>query len=161
MSWKNTQLKWYSGTNIQQDYDLQQFVTNQKISSIVYLSTTSNPLLNSVDVVPLKTLYVYIINQSEKISNIVSSCNQQLNKLLPGDFLYLAINKFLLEHETGIESVEDYDASIYNYIKLNVKSTIVEYHSGKVDGGRRFNWVHPLTRFYFSNANIVRNTNSN
>jgi hypothetical protein len=67
--------------------------------------------------------------------------------------LYLSINKFLAIPEPQHSVDNDYDCAIYNYVTKNVKYQLLTYFSGKEDFGKKFNWGHPLTRFYFTNAN--------
>ena len=159
MSWRETQLQWYGGDTIQQDYDLEQFVIENQILSIKYIGDST--YLNSI--IGKKSssgqMCVYLVNPPNnhlvKLSTIVSICNQELNELSPSGFLYLSINKFILDPELDTDAVDDYDSAIYNYVVSNINATLIKYHSGMLDGGQRFNWVHPLTRFYFHHANSI------
>lgn len=150
MSWRETQLKWYKGDTIQQDYELEQFVLDQNISSITYLGDSC--YLKSIigKEIPDGQLYVHIINHPSKLSDITNISNHILKNSVSVKFLYLAINKFILHPEPQSDVVDDYDDAIYNYVTTHVDSKLIKYHSGKIDGGVKFNWVHPLTRFYFS-----------
>jgi hypothetical protein len=154
-SWRETQLVWYDGSTIQQDYDLEQFIINRNILSIEYFGDSDYLKLILEKETSPGQLCVYLANRPIKLSNIVSNSNKILKKLQPEGILYLSINKFLLVPEPQSVVVDDYDDAIYNYITTHVKSTLIDYYSGKNDGGKKFNAVHPLTRFYFQNANSI------
>jgi hypothetical protein len=149
MTWKQTQLNWYGGNTIQQDYDLQQFIFDNNITNIDYFGDCDQLQLHAVRKKKHCQISIYIVNRPEKISNIVNKCNQIINQLKPKDFVYLSINKFLIQHEPGLSFVEDYDESIFNYVSVTATLPVLKYYSGKNDSGKKFNWVHPLTRFYF------------
>jgi hypothetical protein len=152
MNRKNIQLQWYEGDITEQDYDLEQFVHSNGISGIKYIGDSEylKPILekehNSTN------LCVYIVNSPFRFDDIIDICN---NELKVNKFLYLSINKFLAISESQDNINEDYDEAIYDYIKNHTNYPILKYKSGKEDGGKKFNWVHPLTRFYFYNENII------
>ena len=43
----------------------------------------------------------------------------------------------------------DHDDAIKVFLTKKIKGHLVNYYSGANDNGTNFNWVHPLTRFYF------------
>lgn len=148
--WNNRQLEWHEGDYVQQDIDLKEFIKNNSITRIRYIVDSYNlknvfGSENNDD--PM--LCVYIVKQKFKFSEIVKTCNLELKKLKFGNFLYLSINKFIAIPEPQENISNDYDQAIYEYISSRVESKIHTYTSGKEDFGDRFNWVHPLTRFYF------------
>jgi len=156
-NWREVQLKWYNGTTIEQDYELELFVKENNISRIGYHGPNNylEELLGSKQTDNLD-LCVYYVNQLFKFSEIVYDCNKIINeKLLPNGFLYLTVNKFLAEPEYFENSTQDYDESIFIFLKEKINAPVIKYHSGKTDGGIRFNWVHPLTRVYFKNVNTI------
>jgi hypothetical protein len=152
MSWREIQLNWYDGDTIEQDYLLEQFVHNNNINGIRYLGDADylKPILkkDSQDI----NLCVYLANSPFKFSELVKICNQELQNT---SLLYLSINKFQAIPEPNLSVIEDYDTAIYQYLIDNVYYKLINYTSGKNDGGKKFNWVHPLTRFYFCNENII------
>ena len=145
----------YQADVTQQDHDLLQFVINNNITAIKYLGECS--FLKSV----IKResddarICIFLANYPFKFSEIVNTCNQEIEKMLPNSFFYLAINKFFAVPEPQQSVLDDYDDAIYEYIKNKINYPIIKYFSGKDDYGQRFNWGHPLTRFYFSNANNI------
>lgn len=148
-------LAWYGMDMTEQDYNLLQFVTKNKIEAIKYLGDCL-----SVKAIIKKEsnnpqLCVFLVNQSFKFSELVNICNNEIKRMQPGSFFYLAINKFHAIPEPHLQLPDDYDDAIYEYIKNKINYPLIDYHSGKDDYGQKFNWGHPLTRFYFSNANSI------
>lgn len=148
------QLNWYAGDLYYQDYLLQEFIIQNKIERICYLGDCNyiKTIINSQNNLNPQ-LCIFIVNSLFKFSEVVYTCNKNLENLGNGSWLYLSVNKFLAESEPQEGIVEDYDDAIYNFIANRIKFKIVKYYSGKTDQGRKFNWVHPLTRFYFLNEN--------
>ena len=154
--WRETQLKWYGGTTIEQDYLLEKFIETQKISKINFQGNSAyleKILGNSCT--DAAELCIFIVNQPFKFTEVARLSNQYITNLAPGGILYLAINKFLAEPETYANCVDDYDQSILRFFQQNISLPIIDYVSGADDHGDKFNWVHPLTRFYFKNASII------
>lgn len=154
-NWREIQLAWYGGSTIQQDHDLEQFIINRNISSIEYFGDSDYLKLILEKEISPGQLCVYLANRPIKLSDIVSNSNKILKRLQPEGVLYLSINKFLLVPEPQSVVVDDYDDAIYNYLTTHIRATLIDYHSGKNDGGKKFNAVHPLTRFYFQNASPI------
>lgn len=145
------QLNWY-GDICQQDYDLIEFVTKNNITSVNYLGDSWHlkPIIGDPSANP--KLWIYLVNHSFKFSLLVKTCNEILMNMASNSFLYLSINKFLAIPEPQDKVDLDYDDAIYNYITNNIKYPLLAYFNGKEDFGKKFNWGHPLTRFYFTNA---------
>jgi hypothetical protein len=155
MSWRDTQLKWYGGTTIQQDVELAKFVIENDIHAVKYMGD-SDYLKEIIEREQHPaTMIILLINHKFRFSEIVAMCNSELKKLGPGGFLYLAINKFLAVPEPQNFTVDDYDQAIHEYVKHNINFSMLQYHSGQDDSGKKFNWVHPITRFYFYHENFI------
>jgi len=155
--WREVQLKWYKGTTIEQDHQLESFVKEHNIVRIGYQGSGNylEQLLGNKQTTDLD-LCVYYVNQPFEFGKVVQDCNKIINESLsPNGFLYLTMNKFLAVPEYFENSTEDYDESIFVFLKEKINASVVKYHSGKLDGGIRFNWVHPLTRIYFKNVSSV------
>jgi len=145
---------WYGGNIFEQDYLLKVFVEQKQISRILYLEDDGH--VQSIIGHQVETdaqMCVYVVNRTFQFSSIIKICNETLSKLGKGSWLYLSINKFLAIPEPQLEIPEQYDDAIYSYITSGVKYKLQDYITGKNDYGNRFNWVHPLTRFYFYNDN--------
>jgi hypothetical protein len=97
---------------------------------------------------------IFLVNQPFKFSEITDICNQEIRKLPLESFFYLSVNKFLAIPEPQNDAVDDYDVAIFEYVEKNVCYPIVKYYNGKDDYGQKFNWGHPITRFYFQHASI-------
>jgi hypothetical protein len=146
---------WFDADVTQQDYDLIQFVTNNNIKAVKYLGDCS--FLKSVlkRNLPDPKICVFLVNQPFKFSELINTCNQEIKNMLPNSFFYLAINKFLAIPEPQENVTDDYDDAIHEYIKNNINCNIIKYYNGKDDYGQKFNWGHPLTRFYFTNESTI------
>lgn len=146
---------WYQGAATQQDYDLLNFIVNNNITDVKYFGQCSflKSIIKRESTTP--QIIVFLANDFFKFSELVNFCNVEIANLTPNSFFYLAINKFLAIPEPHDWVSNDYDDAIYEYIKNKINYNILKYYSGKDDYGQKFNWGHPLTRFYFSNANTI------
>lgn len=152
MSWRQTQLDWYKGDLLRQDADLIEFIQHHQIKSVTYYGQSEFlNLLLDLPQAESSDLAIYIVNSIFRYSDIV---NDIKNNMAYNKFIYISINKFLAIPEPQNKVVDDYDAAIYNYVLENLNLGLLKYYSGKDDRGHRFNWAHPLTRFYFLNENI-------
>ena len=67
----------------------------------------------------------------------------------PNGLIYLALNKYLVLPKCYDRNLsEDYDVAIEEFITKQINATVEKYYACGLDNGNRFNWVHPLTRFY-------------
>jgi hypothetical protein len=146
------QLKWFQADMSAQDYELKTFVEDHGIDTITYVGDTDRieSLLGKAG--KSQQLCVYVVNSEFSFSDVAMQCMEQINKLDNNGVLYLSLNKFLAQPEPWSQSQENYDMTILNYMITHVPRVLLHYHSGFVDNGWRFNWSHPLTRFYFLNA---------
>lgn len=155
-SWKHTQLSWYGGDVLLQEQELLQFISNRTINKIKYLGDCED-LADVLGVENCNNNYdmcIYIVNSQFVFSDVVENCIKQLQSLNTDGFLYVAINKFLAVAQSNVDITEEsYDKCILDYMVSNIPYTLIQYHSGELDGGKKFNWAHPITRFYFTNAN--------
>ena len=150
------QLNWYKIDMVAQDYDLLQFIVNNGIGSVKYLGDADflKPIIQRESNNP--TICIYIANQNFKFDTLLAQCNLELRTMPNNSFLYLSINKFLAHAEPTTHVLsDDYDDAIFEYVKNKMQFPIIKYYNGKHDYGQKFNWLHPLTRFYFSNENTV------
>lgn len=147
------QARWYGADLFAQDRDLCDFVLDNQITSIRYLGDCER--LRSIlgqENEQTYQLCVMVYNRPFRFSEVVTECNEMLPTLTKNGFLYVSINKFLAVPEPNNNHVKDYDLAILNLMLERVPWPLIRYHSGVCDSGKRFNWIHPLTRFIFSHA---------
>jgi|688.fasta_scaffold316783_2 hypothetical protein len=157
MNLVNRQLAWYGGDIFEQDNKLLQFIEQHNLKGIKYLGDCEHVSAICKNAATDYQLIVYIVNSLFKFGDVIQTCNNELERLKGNGFLYLSINKFLAHHEKHCQVVDDYDNAIYDLITGHIHYKLLSYYSGQVDGGIKFNWAHPITRFYFSNENITPN----
>ena len=152
------QLKWYGGDIVLQDQELLNFVEYHNITKIRYVGDSKQLELIVGKNSDQGEMCIYLVRSPFKLDHVVEICNKELKRLGAGGILYLALNKFLLE-PCSQESVNpNYEAAIYDFVVSNIHYPMIRYHSGIIDGGQRFNWIHPVTRFYFINENTYKNS---
>lgn len=152
MIWRKQQLSWFDEpVTIKQDQELIDFIKHNNIQhAIMYGDTFFAQHITKVDHGPVD-LIIWIQNQPFKFDQLVSNINREISTNLShtGTF-YLAINKFLCtEPQSGIDFPADYDHAILQYMEHNVDAVLVQHFLDYNSVGTMFNWVHPLTRFYF------------
>ena len=155
-NWRTTQLSWYGGDVLIQDLELTQFINNRNISSIKYAGDYGGlaDVLGFEDYEDNYDMCIYIVNSPFVFNDVVQCCVKELQAINPGGVLYVAVNKFLAVAESNNSVTEEsYDKCILEYMRSTIPYPLIQYHSGELDGGRKLNWAHPITRFYFQNAN--------
>jgi hypothetical protein len=152
----NIQLQWYHGDMILQDHELLHFVQHNKINKIKYIGDSKY----LEDIIGKKhsdiaDMCIYLVNSFFDIQKVLEICNQEIRCLPKNGIFYLSLNKFLLQSAPQQQNIDaNYDFALRDFVIAHVHFPLLRYYSGAVDGGQRFNWVHPLTRFYFTNENI-------
>lgn len=64
-------------------------------------------------------------------------------------YIYLSVNKYLITARCYSEELsEDYDQAIKQFVEQRVEASIETYWACGLDSGNKFNWIHPLTRFF-------------
>lgn len=150
---KTAQSEWYAADLFAQERDLCDFVQDNQITAIRYLGNCDRiKSILGLENDQEYQLCVTIYNREFYFSELVSECNRILQTLPKDGFLYVSINKFLAVPEPDPNMPNDYDMAILTYMLAHVEAPLFRYHSGSVDSGQRFNWVHPLTRFIFRHA---------
>lgn len=95
-------------------------------------------------------LCIYILNEpfdfDQAIEKINSIIEQNMNS---NGLIYWSLNKYLAKPKVYAQDLpDDYDQAIEQFVCRNVHADIEQYHACGKDQGIKFNWVHPLTRFY-------------
>jgi hypothetical protein len=152
MIWRKQQLSWFDEpVTIKQDQELIDYIKHNNIQqAIIYGDTFFSKYVNTVDHGPVD-LIIWIQNQPFTFDHLVSRINSEIatNLSYTGTF-YLALNKFLCNKpESGIDFPDDYDHAILQYIEHNVDAVLMHHFLDYHSVGTMFNWIHPLTRFYF------------
>ena len=137
---------------IQQDQDLVDFIhTNRYTTALAYGDVEYfNQYITLVSDGPVN-FCIFIINSPFQFSDVVNKINNAIqHSVSRGGVIYLAINKFLAKPVKYCNDVMcDYDQLIYQYVGEHVNAEVLSYSFVKHDQGKIFNFVHPLTRFYF------------
>ena len=148
---RNIMLKWYDEPVIfEQDHQLIEYIISHNIK-VAYGAGPIDFLKPYLTISNDQPTYfgIYIVNNHFNFNELIVNINNLLNTKVNN--LYLSINKFLAipdSYENDLPS--NYDEAIYNYVNKHICGTIVNYYSGSNDFGERFNWSHPLTRFWIS-----------
>lgn len=154
---RRVQLKWYNGDIVVQDKEILDFVANHNIEGIRYIGDSKHLELLVGKKSDVGNMCIYLIKSAFDIDHVISTANQALAQLPQGGILYMALNKFLLEPTVKTTTNANYESALYEYITNNIQYPVLRYHSGEIDSGQRFNWIHPLTRFYFVHENTNKN----
>ena len=152
MIWRKQQLSWFDEpVTIKQDQELIDFIKHNNIQhAIMYGDTFFAQHITKVDHGPVD-LIIWIQNQPFKFDQLVSNINREISTNLSdtGTF-YLAINKFLCtEPQSDTDFPDNYDHAILQYVTDNINAVLIQHFLDCNSTGTMFNWVHPLTRFYF------------
>ena len=152
MIWRKQQLSWFAEpVVIKQDQELIDYIKHNNIQqAIMYGDTFFSRHTKKVDCGPVD-LIIWIQNQPFKFDQLLYNINREISTNLSdtGTF-YLAVNKFLCcEPQLGVDFPDNYDHAILQYMEHNVNAVLKKYLLDYNAVGTMFNWVHPLTRFYF------------
>lgn len=93
---------------------------------------------------------IFMQQQEFNFNELVESLNNIIkHNMLPGSLIYLSLNKYVAipdRYDCNLSS--DYDTAIEQFISARVNANVEQYLPCGFDSGNKFNWVHPLTRFY-------------
>jgi hypothetical protein len=152
LSWREHQLAWFAEpVTIKQDQQLIDHIHHNQIKqAMVHGDDFFSQYVNVVDQGPVDFI-VWIQNQPFEFHQLVVEINNSIAANLCADgTLYLAVNKFLCSKpQHGIDLPDNYDDAILEYLTDNVDAVVEKYFLDHNSVGSMFNWVHPLTRFYF------------
>ena len=152
LTWREQQLSWFSEpVTIKQDQQLIDYIKHNHIQhAMIYGDDFFSQYVDKVDSGPVEFI-ICIKNKSFTFDQLVTDINNNIaNNLSADGTLYLAVNKFLCTApEHGIEFPDDYDDAILKYMQQHVNAVVEQHFPDSSSVGSMFNWVHPLTRFYF------------
>ena len=156
LTWRKQQLSWFAEpVIIKQDQQLIDYMKHNHIRhAMIHGDDFFSQHINKVDHGPVEFI-ICIKNTPFKFSQLASEINYEIaNNLSTGGVLYLAVNKFLCtEPESDVDLLDNYDHAILQYMQKHVNAVIEQHFPDSNSVGSMFNWVHPLTRFYFKNEN--------
>jgi hypothetical protein len=138
-----------------QDHELISFAEQYEVNGINYVGDTQ--YLESVvgrHALSQYKMCVFVVNSLFDFDQVIATCNHEITNLPASGFLYLALNKFLAMPKSQDQLPDSYDSAIFQVITNGVNASLFKYYNCCIDGGQRFNWVHPITRFIFINENI-------
>ena len=152
LTWREQQLSWFAEpVTIKQDQQLIDYIKHNHIQhAIIYGDDFFSQYVDKVDCGPVEFI-ICIENKPFTFNQLVTDINSNITNNLSADgTLYLAVNKFLCtEPEHGVEFPDNYDDAILKYMQRHVNAVVEQHFPDTNSVGSTFNWVHPLTRFYF------------
>lgn len=152
LTWREQQLSWFADpVTIQQDQDLIDYIKQNQIQhAMIHGDEFFSQYVTAVNT-GMVDFVIWIENQSFDFDHLIYNVNQMIaHNLRNNGVIYIAINKFLCQgrnYATGLP--DDYNESILTYLKTNINATLEKHLFDHSHSGSSFNWVHPLTRFYF------------
>jgi hypothetical protein len=152
LSWREQQLGWFAEpVTIKQDQQLIDYIHNNQITqAMIYGDDFFSQYVNKVNHGPVDFI-IWIQNKPFEFHQLVDELNNNIAaNLCDNGILYLAVNKFLCSKpQHGIDLPDNYDDAILKYLTDNVDAVVEKYLLDRNSIGSMFNWVHPLTQFYF------------
>jgi len=139
------------GSRIRQDQDLLDFIKQINAKKAIGVGDISffSPWIEFVDSGPVD-LCICVETGSFDMNELISRINDiALRELSPEAWIYLSFNKYQIQPRCYDPTLpSDFDEAIRVYVTQRIESQVHEYRPCGLDGGNKFNWVHPLTRFY-------------
>lgn len=153
---RQRQLSWMPpGAIIKQDDELIASIRSYGYTRAIGYGSVDflHPFIEIVEHAP-EDLVIYIETDSYDFDSLIDRVNHILaHELNPGGRLYLSFNKYQAAARCYANDLpEDYDLAILQYLSAKITAKIEQYLPCGDDRGLKFNWVHPLTRFYFRTA---------
>lgn len=139
------------GCVIQQDQELIDVIVNGNYKQAIGYGDVDffKNYITLVDQGPVD-LGICILNHSFSFDVVVDQINQLIqNHMAVNGLFYLSINKYLARPDHyDLALPADYDSAIQQFVTDRINYKIEKYLACGNDQGNKFNWVHPLTRFY-------------
>ena len=154
---RELQLSLFNGDcRIQQDQDLIDLIASSKYTQALGVGDIDyfNKFIKFVNSGKVN-FCIYIQQKEFNFNDLVEDLNRIIEtNMLPGSLIYLSVNKYVAvpaRYDCNLSL--DYDTAIEQFIKSRVNAKIEQYQPCGFDSGNKFNWVHPLTRFYLRIGN--------
>lgn len=150
---RQRQLSWMPpGAVIRQDQELIAYIQSHGYDRAIGYGPTDflRPFINFVEQAP-EEFVIYIETGPYNFSQLIDSVNRVIDHKIKQDGrLYLSFNKYqAVPGNYDSDLAEDYDQAIVQYVSTRIAAKLEHYLPCGDDRGNKFNWVHPLTRFYF------------
>jgi hypothetical protein len=149
---RDRQLSWLKpGSRIQQDQDLINFIEQNAfkkcyaIGEVDYFNSYVRFVeQGSVDFcICIQTANFDLDDLIDQINHVI------MEHISPGGQIYLAFNRYQIKPKKYSSRLsEDFDTAIDQYVRSRIIAQVDKYIPCGNDGGNKFNWIHPLTRFY-------------
>lgn len=149
---RSRQLSWLPpGTRIQQDQDLIDFIEQNAFEKCYAIGDVDyfRPWIQFVDQGPVDFCICIQIAPFD-LDCLIDHINCVIQqKISPGGHVYLSFNRYQIAPKKYAEGLsDDFDTAIDQYVRGKIQAQVDRYIPCGGDGGNRFNWIHPLTRFY-------------
>lgn len=153
---RDRQLSWLMpGSVIRQDQDLIDFIKSTGSSRAIGFGDVSyfNSHIEFVET-SLVDLCIYIQTKKFDLDELITHINSVIDQnIVDQGKIYLAFNKYQIYPRKYAQNLpDDFDEAIGVYVKQKIHARIDTYKPCGLDGGNKFNWVHPLTRFYLTKS---------
>lgn len=149
---RDRQLSWLNpGSRIRQDQELIDFIEQNAFKKCYAIGEVNyfNSWVRFVEKGPVN-FCICIQTSNFDLDDLINQLNHViLNHISPGGQIYLAFNRYQIKpkkYSSGLS--EDFDTAIDQYVRIKIMAQIDRYIPCGNDGGNKFNWIHPLTRFY-------------
>lgn len=148
---RQRQLSWYDEPQIiRQDQDLIDLIKSNQYKTALGRGEVDffSQYISFVDQGPVG-LAIWIQVKEYHWDQLVHEINDVIQQVTSGGMLYLAVNKYAAVSKCYDPDLDDdYDLAIVQYITRHIKAKIEKHELCGLDRGLRFNWVHPLSRFW-------------
>lgn len=151
LSWRERQLSWFAEpVVIKQDQQLIEYMHQTKVQqAMIYGDNFFSQFVDTVEHGPVDFI-IWIQNTPYEFDKLVDELNKNIaSNLCKNGILYLALNKFLGSGPQHRHLPDNYNSAIRQYLTDSVDAVIEKSFFDCNSVGSMFNWVHPLTRFYF------------
>ena len=152
---RKTQLSWFeAGSVIHQDQQLVDLIQQNHYTKALGYGDIDyfKQYINIVESGPVD-FCIYIENcfqQPYNFNELIDRVNYIIKMHMNSNgLMYLSINRYLAQPGRYAKNLsKDYDCAILEFVSRHVNARVERYFACGDDGGTRFNWAHPLTRFY-------------
>jgi hypothetical protein len=141
------------GSRIRQDQELIDFIQQNEFEKCYAIGDGEvdyfKPWVHFVDQGPAD-LCICIQIASFDLDDLIDHINLVVQEqIVPDGQIYLALNRYQIRPKKySTDLSEDFDTAIEQYVRRRISARVDRYIACGDDGGNRFNWIHPLTRFY-------------
>lgn len=152
---RDRQLSWLiPGATIKQDQDLIDFIRSNGFKQCYAMGDAADYFRTYIDFVKQGPVdfCLCIQNSDFDLDDLINDTNSMIAQHLSvHGRVYLSFNRYQIRPKRyGADLSEDFDTAIAQHVTRNIHARVDSYIACGEDAGNKFNWVHPLTRFYLS-----------